>query len=121
MMSHDGPLDQLPDLPWPEPKANPAIEAYAPTVDTFLPCIPADEKRLRCGILYLRDRATAAMAVASWEASQALAPIASLASVHAYGPMTQEQLRTLRASLTRMMMVAQALETRGPKGSFNGG
>lgn len=99
--------------------ANAAIAAYEPTIDILRPHCGDAEKRLRCGILYLRDRANAARRRACWEACVVLHAIESLATVHAFASMAPEELETLNHALTRMMLVAQALEVRGPKGDMS--
>lgn len=96
------------------------IARYRPTVAQFLPAIDDESARLRCGILYLRDKASGAERVARWEASTVLAAIASIATQHAFTEMPLEQLETVHASLVRMMMAATALEVRGPGSDGHG-
>ncbi|MFL0418413.1 hypothetical protein ACH0CP_12745 [Sphingomonas sp. 179-I 2A4 NHS] len=95
------------------------IRRYAPTVDTFLPCLGEEEKRLRCGILYMRDKATAASRHARREPELILSTITTIATEHAFAAMPIEHIRELHAGLVRLMMVAIALETRGPGSSLD--
>lgn len=87
---------------------------YGVVLDAMRPGCVGVERRLRCGVLYLRDRAAAAGERAGWEAATVLAAINSIATVHAFASMPFDQLDTLHRSLTRMMLSAMALETRGP-------
>ena len=98
-------------MPW-------TIERYAPTLDAFRPGCGEEERRRRCGILYLRDRATAGLQVAGWEAAAILRHIEALASVHGLATMPPAQLEELHHSMTRLMSVAVALDMRGPRGEF---
>lgn len=93
----------------------PVVVRYGPTIDALRPCCPPDERRRRAGILYLRDRATAALRVAGWEAAGILAHIEALAAVHALAPMPAEELDTLHRQLVRLMSAAMALDMRGPR------
>jgi hypothetical protein len=95
--------------------AGKVVERYGSALDLLMPGLNEDNRRLRCGILFLRDRAMRAANFASWEAAVALGGIVSLSSVHGYAPMTTEALETLHAALMRMMLAATALETRGPR------
>lgn len=95
----------------------PVVERYGPTLDTILPGCGERERRLRCGILYLRDRANAAHRIAGWEATLVLHSIEALASVHAFAGMPPSQLEELHHSMTRLMGVAMALDMRGPRGN----
>ncbi|RDE06236.1 hypothetical protein [Sphingomonas aracearum] len=94
--------------------ASDRIARYIPTVDTFLPCLGPEEKRLRCGILYIRDKATAAVRHARREPAIILQSVVMIASEQAYATMPIEQVRELRHALVRLMMTASALEERGP-------
>ena len=95
----------------------PVVERYGPVLDALRPCCGEIERRRRCGILYLRDRATAAMRVAGWEAAAILRHIEALACVHAVASMPADQLEELHHSMTRLMSVAMALDMRGPRGN----
>lgn len=95
------------------------IARYSPTVDAFLPCVGEEERRLRCGVLYCRDKASAALRRARWEPSLVLRAIESMATVNAFAAMPIENLRELRGALVRLMIVAMALETRGPGSSVD--
>lgn len=94
--------------------ASAAVAHYAPTLDALRPGCGEDERRRRCGVLFLRDRAAAAQREATWEAQVVLAAIESIATVHAFGPMAAAELETLHHGLIRLMMVARAFEMRGP-------
>lgn len=97
---------------------SPTIERYSATLDAFLPGCGGEERRRRCGILYLRDRATAGLQVAGWEAAAILRHIEALACVHGLATMPPAQLEELHHSMTRLMSVAVALDMRGPRGEF---
>lgn len=92
----------------------PHARRYAATVEAFIPCIAADELRKRCGVLYLRDRASRARPIARHEAALVLTSIESLATLHAFRAMPVEQLDTLHRSLGLLMSIATALEHHGP-------
>ena len=91
---------------------------YGATLDALRPGCRDRERRLRCGILYMRDRASAALRVAGWEASLVLAAVESLASVHAFAPMPAAELDELHHGLIRLTSVASALDMRGPRGNI---
>ena len=91
-----------------------AVERYGTSLDALRPCCCPDERRLRCGLLYLRDRATAGQRVAGWEAGLVLQVIETLALAHTYATMPIEQLRELHHGMVRLLTVAMALEMRGP-------
>lgn len=93
----------------------PVVDMYSATLDALRPCCGEVERRRRCGILYMRDRATAAIPVASFESSMILHTVASIASLHAFATMPPDQLDELHRSLVRLMQVAGALDTRGPR------
>ena len=93
----------------------PVVERYGPTVDAMRPCCGPEEKRRRCGILYLRDRATSGLRVAGWEAAMILRTIESLAGVHALSSMPPDELEELHHGMVRLMRVAMALDMRGPR------
>ena len=95
--------------------ATATIARYAPTLDALRPGCGERERRLRCGILYLRDRASAAMRVAGWEASLILQTVESLAGVHAFATMPAAELDELHHGLVRLTSVANALDQRGPR------
>lgn len=97
---------------------SPMIERYGPVLDTMLPGCRDVERRRRCGILFLRDRATAALRVAGWEAAAILQHIVALASVHGTASMPPSQLEELHHTMIRLMNAAQALDMRGPRGDF---
>lgn len=90
------------------------IARYEPTVDTFLPLCSDEEKRLRCGVLYIRDKASSSIRYARPEPGMILQTIESIAATNAFAPMPIDHLSELRAGLVRMMMVAMAFEARGP-------
>jgi hypothetical protein len=109
-------------------EAAPASLAFSPTVARYVPVLEAlrpgcddEERRHRCGILYLRDRAAAGRRRASWEADQVLATIESLATVHGFRSMTIGQLDLLRRSLIGLMSIATMLETDGPRAEMADG
>ena len=93
----------------------PVVDRYGPTLDALRPGCGPEERRLRCGILYLRDRATAALRVAGWEARCILEHIEALAAVHAFATMPTEELAELRRGMIRLMQTAMALDMRGPR------
>lgn len=93
----------------------PVVARYGEVLDALRPGTAGDERRQRCGILYLRDRATAALRIAGWEAAQVLHVIVQLATVHGLGSMTSTELETLHASITRLFSVATTLEQCGPQ------
>ena len=93
----------------------PVVDRYGPILDVLRPGCGPEERRLRCGILYLRDRATAALRVAGWEARPILAHIEALAAVHGVATMPAEELRELRGQMVRLLSVAMALDMRGPR------
>ena len=95
--------------------ASDAIARYAPTLASFRPGCGETERRLRCGILYMRDRAAAALRVAGWEASLILHAVESMATVHAFAPMPAVELEELHHGLVRLTMTASALDQRGPR------
>ncbi len=93
----------------------PVVARYAPTLDALRPGCSGMDQRLRCGILYMRDRATTALQVAGWEAGAILQHVVALATVHAFAPMPANELQELHHSMTRLMGAAQALDMRGPR------
>ena len=74
-----------------------------------------DDRRRRCGILYMRDRATAALRTAAWEAAAILTHVEALASVYAFASVSAAELEELHHGLIRLMGTAQALDMRGPR------
>lgn len=92
----------------------PRIAAYGSTVDTFMPQCGPEERRLRCGILYCRDKALASIRHARWEAALVLETVHRIAIANAFTAMPLDQLREVRAALVRLMTVAMAVEARGP-------
>lgn len=93
----------------------PVVARYSAVVLALKPGCIDGELRARCGILYLRDRATAAMRIAGWEAANVLQAIVSLATVHGLRPMPESELDALHYSLTRLMATATHLEQHGPR------
>lgn len=90
------------------------ISRYEATVDALVPGIEVTQRRQRCGILYLRDRASNGLRTASWEAGLALQVIEQIASLHWSRRMLPSELEALHGSLLRIMSAAMALETCGP-------
>src|SRR3546814_19262090 len=84
-----------------------AVERYGPTLDALCPGFDGVQRRQRCGILYLRDRATAGLRVAGWEASMVLRTIESLACVHVFATMPAGELEELHHALVRLLVVAK--------------
>ena len=99
----------------PSQSPTPVEQRYGPTLEAMRPGCGAIERRQRCGILYLRDRAAAALRVAGWEASHLLSAIVSLGTVHAFATMPAAELEELHHQLVRVMSAAMALDQRGPR------
>lgn len=89
----------------------PAWRSYGPALDRIMPGKQGDERRLRCGMMLMRDRATRAREKAGWEADQILAAVQHIAAEHALSPMTAEQLKHLHYNLVRLVATASNLET----------
>jgi len=91
------------------------VACYSAALDAMRPGCGDDERRHRCGILYQRDRATAALRVAGWEASLILRSVESLATVHAFASCPLDELEELNCQMVRLMSAAMALDQRGPR------
>src|SRR3546814_17883664 len=93
-----------------------AVERYGPTLDALCPGFDGVQRRQRCGILYLRDRATAGLRVAGWEASMVLRTIESLACVHVFATLPAGELEELHHALVSLMVVAMDHDMLRPGG-----
>ena len=92
-----------------------SVAIYKPALAGLLPGCDGEEARLRCGVLYLRDRAARARPIAATAtAGVLLDAINDIAGHYALAPLPLEELDTLHRALVRVMLSAQALETRGP-------
>jgi hypothetical protein len=89
----------------------PAYRAYGPALDALMPGKVGEERRLRCGLMLMRDRALRARETAGWEADMILAAVWKMASEHALSPMPIEMLRHLHYNLIRLVGTASSLET----------
>lgn len=94
------------------------VARYSETLEALRPGCNEVERRRRCGILYMRDRATAALRVAGWEAAGILKHVEALGCVHAVATMPPDQLEQLHHSMIRLMRVAMSLDTHGPRGNL---
>lgn len=89
----------------------PAWRSYGPALDRLMPCKDADERRLRCGMMLMRDRAMRAREKAGWASDMVLAAVQSIANESALCPMSAEQLKHLHYNLVRLVATASNLET----------
>jgi hypothetical protein len=89
----------------------PAWRSYGPALDRLMPCKDGEERRLRCGMMLMRDRAMRAREKAGWESGLILRAVQDIASEHALSPMSVEQLKHLHYSLVRLVATASNLET----------
>lgn len=96
----------------------PVVVRYGPVLDAMRPGCRGTDQRLRCGILQMRDRATAALRVAGWEAAGVLQHVVALSSVHAFASMPTNELEELHHSMIRLMGAAMALDMRGPRSNI---
>lgn len=83
---------------------------YVPQVTAILPTCEGKELALRCSILLVRDRATAALRRCSDEACGILQTVERLASIYAFQSMAIERLDELRSELVRLLTCASNLE-----------
>lgn len=90
------------------------VARYVPILEGLRPGARGDEQRMRCGILYLRDRAIAGRDRACWEASLVLGALETMACVHATRSMAIDQLDTVHRSMVGLMSIATMLEQHGP-------
>ena len=93
---------------------SPPVARYIPILEGLRPGARGNEQRMRCGILYLRDRAIAGRDKACWEASLILGALESMACVHATRSMALDQLDTVHRSMLGLMNIATMLERHGP-------
>lgn len=89
----------------------PAWRSYGPALDAMMPGKSGEERRLRCGLMLMRDRARRAREIAGWEADRVLAAVFDIASEHALSPMSVDQLKHLHYNLVRLVASASNLET----------
>ncbi|WP_298690490.1 hypothetical protein [uncultured Sphingomonas sp.] len=91
------------------------LARYGPVLDGLKPGCSDEERRRRCGILYLRDRAIAGRNRSSWEASIVLGALESLSCVHATTSMSTDKLDVFHRAMVGLMAIATMLETGGPQ------
>jgi hypothetical protein len=93
----------------------PVVHRYGAVLDNLRPGVTGEERRRRCGILYLRDRAMAERPAAGWEATAILLHVEALAAVHAFASISAAELEELHHGMLRLMQTAMALDMRGPR------
>jgi hypothetical protein len=91
-------------------KVAPSRDRYIPIVKHHLPACEGKELELRCSILFLRDKAAAAMRRCSEEAEGVLCEVQRIASTYAYANIPTESLGDVRYQLLRLTMAASGLE-----------
>lgn len=89
----------------------PAWRSYIPSLDALMPGKGDEERRLRCGMMLLRDRAIRARQEAGWEADMVLGAVQNIASENALAPMALEDIRHLHYNLLRLVATASNLQT----------
>lgn len=100
--------------------ANLRRDSYIPTVQALLPGCEGDELRLRCGILLMRDFATAQHRWSTEEAGIVLEHIQRLATAHAFASMPADRLEDIHHALVRLGTVATDLARIFPAASAEG-
>lgn len=89
----------------------PAWRSYGPALDRIMPCKDGEERRLRCGMMLMRDRAMKARERAGREADMVLAAVQIIAAESALSTMSAQQLKHLHYNLVRLVATASNLET----------
>jgi hypothetical protein len=85
-------------------------DRYIPIVDHHCPGCSAEEKALRCSILFIRDKATAALRSCTEDAYGALAEASRLANAYAFRSMSRRSLKAIRLELQMLVRCASGLE-----------
>jgi len=80
-------------------------------VNALLPTADPKAMELRCSLLLIRDRASAAMRGCCPESHRVLLTVEQLASAYAFQPMPVQALECLRYLLVRLAGAAHGLET----------
>lgn len=85
-------------------------ERYVPIVERYCPGCSEEELRLRCSILFIRDKASAALRTCSDDAYGALAEASRLANDYAFRTMSRRSLAAIRLELQMLVRCASGLE-----------